>query len=147
MADAAAFNQALKDFVVQDVPQLVSQVQRKICLDALTKLVMKTPVRTGRARGNWQVGINQQPKGEAVGAVQAVSGSMGAAFQIAGRFDPDGRATIAEGEGTIKMMPPFVVCYITNNVSYILKLEDGGSKQAPQGMLAVTFDELIAGLQ
>ena len=32
--------------------------------------------------------------------------------------------------------------YITNSTHYILKLENGGSKQAPKGMVALTVNEL-----
>ena len=32
--------------------------------------------------------------------------------------------------------------YITNSINYILKLENGGSKQAPKGMVALTINEL-----
>ena len=32
--------------------------------------------------------------------------------------------------------------YITNSIHYIMKLENGGSKQAPKGMVALTINEL-----
>lgn len=32
--------------------------------------------------------------------------------------------------------------YITNSINYILKLENGDSKQAPKGMVASTINEL-----
>lgn len=32
--------------------------------------------------------------------------------------------------------------YITNSINYIMKLENGYSKQAPKGMVAVTINEL-----
>lgn len=32
--------------------------------------------------------------------------------------------------------------YITNSINYIMKLENGSSKQAPKGMVAVTINEL-----
>jgi len=126
--DAAQFNQVIRAFGEQVVPRLVQTAQRKICLDGLSKLVKRTPVDTGRARGNWQVGINQQPRGDT------------------GRLDPAGDSTIAGGNAAIQQLPPFCICHITNNVDYILDLENGHSAQAPNGMLAVTFEELASSL-
>lgn len=119
------FNLALRDFVRKTCPDQVVTVQRKISLDALKRLVEKTPVRTGRARGNWQVGIDQRPE-----------------TQDVLRYDQSGGPTIRKGAAVIKGMQKPCVCYLTNNVDYINDLEDGKSTQAPNGMMAVTVQEL-----
>ncbi|HSW45775.1 MAG TPA: HK97 gp10 family phage protein, partial [Phycisphaerae bacterium] len=101
-------------------------MERKIALEGLRRLVMKTPVDTGRARGGWQVSIGRPPAGQA------------------DRKDRAGDATILAGSGVIDEIKTPVKCVLGNNVEYIEKLEHGGSKQAPNGMLGLTVDELSA---
>ncbi len=120
------FNAAVKDWAQKYVPGVLRDAQRTLCHNGLKGLVMKTPVRTGRARGGWQVGINQRSAGQVE------------------RLDKDGTTTIEAGQAEIEKVQAFEVCYITNNVHYILKLEDGGSQQAANGMLSVTVEELVA---
>ena len=103
----------------------VNKVQRKVGLDALRRLIEKTPVDTGRAKGNWQVGINQRPQG----ALEAE--------------DKSGSATFAKGAAAIATSHPFCEIHLTNNVQYILALENGHSQQAARGMLSVTLEELM----
>lgn len=81
-------------------------------------IVKKTPVDTGRARGNWQIGIGQDiisttPRTNKTGNV---SGETNKLSQVS-------------GDETI---------YISNNLPYIVRLEYGSSKQAPNGMVGLT---------
>lgn len=92
-------------------------------LEARTRIIVRTPVDTGRARANWQYGFGSAPSGEIAGADK--SGSSASA-RIAGQIP----AKAAGG-----------VHYIVNNLSYIQSLEDGGSTQAPAGMVGVTLAE------
>ncbi|MCP4660987.1 MAG: hypothetical protein GY856_36765 [bacterium] len=96
-------------------------LQRKLALQALRGVVTRTPVDTGRARGNWQT-TTARPADDQVAGVGA---------------DP-----IAEGTPTITAAPPFGVIWLSNNVPYIEVLEDGSSAQAPNGMLNLTLGEL-----
>ena len=69
----------------------------------------------------------------------------------AGTFDKSGSATIAQGGHFVKAMdiPDGIVCYLFNNVRYIVFLEGGrvypsppyGSPQAPKGMVRITLAE------
>ena len=101
-------------------------VVRKVTLDLLGRVVRKTPVDTGRARGNWQVGRNQIPRGEV-----GTGGSATAA------------KTAAVGAGTQEALQAKAgdSIYIVNSVPYIQELEKGSSKQAPNGMVATTLIE------
>lgn len=119
-----AFAEQLKRFGKVEVPNACSALQRKIALQALQGLVLKTPVDTGRARANWQVTLDE-PAG---GTLEAT--------------DPSGGGTIAGGAATIGAVEPYGSIWITNNLPYIEELEDGHSDQAPNGMLAVTLAEL-----
>jgi len=126
--NAAQFNQVVRAFGEQVVPRLVQTAQKKVCFDGARKLIKRTPVKHGRARGGWQVAIGNRPQGQVE------------------RLDPSGDATIAAANAVIEKIVPFCVCHITNNVDYILDLENGHSAQAPNGMLAVTFEELASSL-
>jgi len=118
------FNKEVDVFVKTLVPEKVVLLQKKIVLEALKRLVMKTPVDTGRARGNWQVTIGRP----ATAAIDAV--------------DKSGGDTIKKGLAAIGDLPPYQVVWISNNVDYIEFLEEGSSRQAPEGMMSLTLEEL-----
>lgn len=101
---------------------------KKIALEVLTRVVLKTPVQSGRARGNWFVTINEPD------------------MSVADQVDPTGRLAIGEGTSVITAMPSAQTVIIQNNLPYIGKLESGSSQQAPVGMVAVTIAEIKAGL-
>lgn len=102
----------------------VEKVHRAVALEALKGVVRMTPVDTGRARANWQVSQDAPATGE----VDAT--------------DKPGAATIGAGSVEIAAARPFTVTYVTNNLPYIEELEGGSSKQAPAGMLNVTYNRL-----
>ena len=93
-------------------------LQKAVAIEAFTRIVQKTPVDEGRARGGWQMTIGTPAENE----------------------------TRILGEPPVPSLSelgPFQIVYIANNVPYIVFLEDGTSKQAPEGMVAETFEELI----
>jgi len=95
--------------------------QKAIAIEAFSRIVQKTPVDTGRARGGWQMTIGAPAEEE----------------------------TFNLGEPPVPELNlgPFEIVYIANNVPYIIFLEEGrpgpGSPQAPNGMVAETFEELL----
>jgi len=121
---ARSFTLEVERFLDGELPAIALQVSQKIALDGLTRVVNRTPVDTGRARGGWQVGLGAEPEDET------------------GREDKDGNPTIADGSDVIDRAEPFQSIAIANNVEYIEFLEDGTSQQAPEGMVAVTLAEL-----
>jgi len=123
------FNRVLREFARKHVPAEVATMERAIALDALNRLVSKTPVKTGRARGGWQAGIGTTPTGQT------------------DRWDRDGHRTISAGSDVGGQSKDPVRCVIANNVEYIERLEHGHSRQAPEGMLGVTLDELSRAFQ
>jgi hypothetical protein len=98
---------------------------RMLALEALSRIVLRTPVDTGRARGNWLVGVGDPVRG----------------YDPEG-FDPAGTDTIQTGQAILNAAAPGEVLYITNSVPYIVPLEHGHSKQAPAGMVGITLAEL-----
>jgi hypothetical protein len=119
------FNAAIGEFAKKLPVEHVVPFHKKIALECLRRIVLRTPVDTGRARGNWQLTIDVPATGEVA------------------NLDKAGGGTIAAGIGNIGGLRPFTVVYLTNNVPYAEALENGHSKgQAPNGMVAVTFAEL-----
>ena len=104
--------------------QLILGVEKLVRLGAGKAgeiVVLATPVRTGLARGNWIPSIGSPQRG---------------------RKPPDksGRSTIAKAKTVFR---GYRIggngIFITNNVPYILDLENGNSRQAPNGMTALAI--------
>lgn len=102
----------------------VSRIHRAVTLEGLRGVVLMTPVDTGRARANWQVTTDLP------------------AVAVLDAEDKSGGRTIAGGNAVIGTVKPYSVTFIANNVPYIEELEGGSSRQAPAGMLNVTFARL-----
>ena len=105
-------------------------VVRKVALDMLERIVMRSPVDTGRFRGHWTAGVNNVPGG------------------LTGRLDKVGTGTIAAAGATIARAEAGDRIYLANNLPYAVALEFGHSKkQAPHGMVRVTIQEFQAAVQ
>jgi len=101
----------------------VDEVIRGTLLDMTRRVIFRTPVKTGRARGNWQATINNPATGPVTGV------------------DTAGNSTLAEA-APITEVAPGNVYYLTNNLPYAERLEFGWSQQAPSGMVRITLSEL-----
>lgn len=134
------------------MPKEFATGMRKIGLTALTRFVDRTPVGNpdlwdsleradgtrrpapdgyagGRARGNWQASIN-------VALVGTVDG-----------VDKSGAKTKTKGfamiESLLDSQAIGSIIYLSNNLPYIIPLEEGHSSQAPAGsIIAITIAEL-----
>lgn len=118
------FNKALVRFAKTVVPERVVVLQKKVAFQVLTGVVLKTPVDTGRARGGWQLDV----------------GAVGSA--PTDRLDRDGAAVFADAAKKLGAIKFGQRVAISNNVHYIIYLENGSSDQAPRGMVAITLDEV-----
>ena len=110
---------------VEDAHQMVNLIG----LTAVRGVVLKSPVDTGRFKGNWNASIGDMD----LHTTEAVDGSGG--------------ATIARAEGALRAystLENFPVINITNNLPYSVKLEEGHSGQAPNGMVGPTVAEIEA---
>lgn len=83
----------------------------------LQSVVIATPVDTGHARANWQVGIDGEPSEELA------------------QEDKTGQATISAGNAVLQTKQPGQTIHIANNVPYIKRLNEGWSAQAPSGYI------------
>ena len=73
-------------------------VFKKVSFDVFGRIIRRTPVDTGRLKGNWQITSN---------------------IKLGKRV------------------------FISNNLPYAKRIEDGYSKQAPMGMVKVTVAEFL----
>jgi len=74
MAKPDKFAADITDWVKKEKGNL-DKVVRKIVLDLGTRIIMRSPVRTGRFRANWQYGLTIRPSG--VVAIRMVLRSHG----------------------------------------------------------------------
>jgi len=111
---------------VANQKKAISMIVRGTALDLSASIFRRTPVRTGRLRGNWQTELNGFSGGE-------VSSSPANAIDQSKRI-----INRAKVEDSI---------FIVNNLPYAGVIERGHSKQAPQGMVGITiraFKRLVA---
>lgn len=101
-----------------------SLVVRKVAVDILSRVVQRSPVDTGRFRGNWQLSTGQPSS------------------RVTTIDDKAGSSTIANGERVLASFEVGPDIFIVNNLPYGPRLEyEGWSKQAPAGMVRITVAE------
>lgn len=93
-----------------------------IAMAMLNEIVLRSPVDTGRFRGNNIVSVGAPVYTSTV------------------NVDPTGAETINQGLSAMTGLEPFTQVFIQNNLPYAVPLEDGHSKQAPAGIYAVSFN-------
>ncbi len=103
-----------------------SQMVRATALIINQVIVNETPVDTGHARANWQIGISEPITSEI------------------DEEDPSGAATIERNAGTIRQAPPRKDIILSNNVPYIHKLNEGSSSQAPAQFVQMAVAQAVA---
>jgi len=101
----------------------MTTVARKVCLDLSKGVIVKTPIDTGRAKGNWQAAIGEYPT------------------QELNVEDKQGTQTINKATMQANKLQRGDTFYLVNNLPYIAPLEVGWSQQAPQGMVRLTLRE------
>ena len=112
--------------IVRDLDRFAERLIVKITLDVTANLVEATPVDTGWARANWVPSVGQRSRRPA----QSFPGRTPSAFvQTAAAKQSVGQAQ-AVG---YKLERGRV--FVSNNVDYILRLNDGYSRQAPAGFV------------
>lgn len=94
-------------------------------IEIFSSVVKKTPVDTGRARGNWIVSKGSEKTGETNRTDKQKYGSSSSYKNTEKK-----KLGSLNGDESI---------YIQNNLPYIKALEYGHSKQAPSGMVGVTM--------
>jgi hypothetical protein len=106
----------------------VKTVVRKAAVAADQAAVMGTPVDTGRARANWITSIGSPASGEVAP-------------------DPSGASALQQNLTEVAKYALRDGIFMTNNVPYIGRLEEGYSKQAPNGMLKQAISAAISAVR
>jgi hypothetical protein len=106
---------------------------RRIVLEVFKRVIFRTPVDTGRARGNWQCSVGKPSE------------------SIIDILDKDGGSTFSRASGMVSAIQKmFSEYWLSNNLPYIGRLEYGWSQQAPSGMVRLTvaeFDGIVKEIQ
>lgn len=103
------FNRQLDRFAKSIPAALVPRLTSAVSLAVLRGVVLKTRVKTGRARGGWQLGVGSEPTTSPL------------------VLDKEGSQTINKAAGRLRAgvaAEPYAKVFITNNVVYILVLND-----------------------
>ena len=140
---AGSFTMQVKKFREETEDKIRTTV-RWICLEITSRVIMKTPVDTGRARGSWTPALDVIPGGREA-------------------IDKSGTAPLMEADSVLVQFRLGQTFYLINSVPYIMALEygrfpqnptgggktrsgksktvGGFSRQAPKGMVRVTLSE------
>lgn len=100
----------------------IDDTKKRVAFALYSSIVEKTPVDTGRARGNWHI---------------TVGGQSYEVFDNEAKTDSSVNTMITNGLSQISGSGDKSI-FIQNNVEYIVPLEYGKSKQAPNGMVGIT---------
>ena len=123
MANAKHFSIDLTRWGVSLEKEQALKFIRKIALELLRKVTMKSPVKTGRFKANWMTGIGEADETTTESTVD--DAVMRGAIVLA-------------GYKTLKQI------HISNNLSYAEALEHGRSQQAPLGVAEISVAEIEA---
>ena len=99
---------------------------QEIAIELDTRIVLGTPVDEGRARGNWFPTLNSP------------------STVTSDNTDKSGAAAIAAVQSTAKGSKLGDTIWMSNNLPYILPLENGHSGQAPEGMVDLNLNAIAA---
>ena len=111
---------------VQKTGVRVDLVVRKIAFDVFSSVVKRTPVDTGRARASWTLAVNR---------VDLSTAPVGSS------------TTIASPEAALGPVKFGDTVYISNNLPYIVPLNNGSSTQAPEGFVQMAVEEIKASFE
>lgn len=123
--------------IIGRLDDVTASIVSSLAVNITAELIERTPVDTGWARANWV---------PAIGAPSlAGAGDLSRQARQAGAPSAGGRQSAAVGVVAtsyrdIRQGPVF----ISNNVPYIPRLNDGSSSQAPAGFVQ---DAIVAGIR
>lgn len=100
-------------------------VVKKIALELFSNIIYKSPVLTGRFRANWNCSIGSPD------------------LSTSESTDPSGSGAISKATSTVVSYTlNDQSAFLTNNLPYAERLENGWSKQAPNGMVRLSVMEI-----
>ena len=114
------------EVVFNNLQEYPEKVVRGTLLEMSSRIIKRSPVDTGRFRGNWNASFNAPVK------------------SVSNKTDSSGAASLSKTANLLVNFEMGQTFYLTNNLPYSLKLEFGSSKQAPGGMVRLTAAEFDA---
>ncbi|HAG77598.1 MAG TPA: hypothetical protein DCO74_02435 [Pseudomonas sp.] len=116
-----AFSDDIRRFTTKTT-EAHNKIARVATLELFSGVIKATPVKHGRARGGWTT-------------------SVGAPAASPERLDPSGSSAVSE---VVEKTPEGAgqVTYLSNDLPYIMALEEGSSTQAPEGMVRKNMDRV-----
>lgn len=103
-----------------------NEAAKKVALTIIGDLAYKTPVDTSQAISNWVVTLGRKNSGTIKPHFPGISGSS---------YRASAAETIARAKLAIQSKKPGQVIWITNNLPYIRRLNEGYSAQQPAGFV------------
>lgn len=122
----------------RQVEEGVNEIVKKTAIVADREVVLSTPVDTGRARSNWLLSLGGPSTSEIEAYAQGKGGSSGAA---------NANAAMAQAQAAVRGRRPEQDVYISNNLPYIGRLNDGWSAQAPAGFVQAAVQRAAAAIR
>ena len=110
--------------IIKALQEFAERKVKGLTLDLTTILLQTTPIDTGFARANWIPSIGVDNQNLAGTKAQADAGTLDRAPQQNGLAEVATSYTLGQGR-----------VYVSNNVPYITRLNDGSSQQAPAGFV------------
>lgn len=116
MATLKQFNLRISK-IAADIELEANTVKKKAAIAIDQVVTLATPVKTGRARANWRVGLDEPVKGTTEDT------------------DTNGQATLQAAKNKINTAGNGDDIFISNSLPYIGQLNVGSSAQAPAGFV------------
>lgn len=130
MANPRGFAKKMRAWA-DDIPKQVNEIKRQTAREIVLGLVPATPVLTGQARSNYFT----------------TNGVPDDTTTAHGPFTKDGYQSIARVQEAFSDAQPGVPMFITNNLPYIARLNDGYSAQAPANFIQIEIAQAQAMIQ
>lgn len=111
-----SFTSDLSQFRLK-VEKNLEQTYRATSISLFKRVILKTPVDSGRLAANWQADIAKP--------------AIGTTFSV----DPSKSKTIEQATETALKANLNQSLFLVNNLPYAPSIENGSSKQAPEGMV------------
>lgn len=118
------------DRVIGLLERALEQAVKQLTVEVTANLIESTPVDTGWARANWVPTI-------ATAAVETV----GSPDAVSSAGQQTGIATVI---GSYRLGANGTPTFVTNNVPYIRRLNEGHSQKAPAGFVQSSADRAVS---
>lgn len=135
---AGPFELALRAFA-EKAGDRADVAVREVVLEIANRLIYRSPVDTGRFRGNWFYTLGQVNRGLVMGAEAESAAGIYQGAETAARY-----AAVLQNMGDLPTDAAGKVHYLQNNLPYAWALERGHSGQAPNGMVGLTIQDFAA---